>query len=378
MKQNLIPIHIVLFFTRNISLLTWNQNGSLDREVALYLRLQEKGVKISFLTYGESQEMTFQKKLPGIEILYNQYGLPKRLYEILIPFLHFRSLSMSSLFKTNQIYGADVGLKAAKLYKKPLLIRFGYLLSKNIAHRYGNQSVQTHKAHLLEMSILPESNFIAVTTQQIKNEIIKSYSLSENTIHVIPNYVEVDIFKPNNSLKRKKYHVCFIGRLSYEKNLFSLLTAIIGTDLKIVIIGSGPEKDSLNQFAQAEKLNVDFFDNMPNHDLPRIINSSQVFILPSLIEGNPKALLEAMSCGLAVIGTNILGIREIIQHGENGWLCETDAQSIRTGIQHLLANPTLREKLGNNARSYIVENFSLTKVVEMEYSLLQKVVETAK
>jgi glycosyltransferase involved in cell wall biosynthesis len=112
---------------------------------------------------------------------------------------------------------------------------------------------------------------------------------------------------------------------------------------------------------------------MLHHQLPEMIRQSTLFALVSPHEGHPKSLLEAMSCGVAVLGADSPGIREQIQHAETGWLCGTDAQSIRAGIQHLLANPALREKLGRNARRFIEENYSIDKIVELEHSLLQKI-----
>jgi glycosyltransferase involved in cell wall biosynthesis len=114
--------------------------------------------------------------------------------------------------------------------------------------------------------------------------------------------------------------------------------------------------------------------NLPHHQLPEMIRQSAIFALVSTQEGHPKSLLEAMSCGAAVLGADSPGIREQIVHGETGWLCGTDPQNIRAGIQHLLGDPQLRQRLGANARRFIVHNYSLEKIVEMEYNLLNEIV----
>ena len=59
-----------------------------DREVALYLRHQKEGLKVSFLTYGDESELEYSKRIPGIDILYNKWRLPLPLYFLLIPLLH--------------------------------------------------------------------------------------------------------------------------------------------------------------------------------------------------------------------------------------------------------------------------------------------------
>ena len=95
--------------------------------------------------------------------------------------------------------------------------------------------------------------------------------------------------------------------------------------------------------------------------------------MPSHIEHHPKALLEAMACGLPVIGAEVDGIRELIQHRQTGYLCGTSPESIRTAVQDVLADKALRARMGRNAREFVVENFALERVLEMEMGVLQKV-----
>jgi glycosyltransferase involved in cell wall biosynthesis len=83
----------------------------------------------------------------------------------------------------------------------------------------------------------------------------------------------------------------------------------------------------------------------------------------------PKTLLEAMACGLPVIGTNVEGIKEVIEHRENGILCETDSGSIKEAITTIMEDEGLRKRLGKNARKTIEERFSLEKMVDKELEL---------
>jgi glycosyltransferase involved in cell wall biosynthesis len=101
-------------------------------------------------------------------------------------------------------------------------------------------------------------------------------------------------------------------------------------------------------------------------DLATHYRNASVFVLPSLYEGHPKTLLEAMSCGCAVLAADSPGIREVIRHGETGWLCGVDAMSIRAALAHLMSDAGLRMRLGQNARAFAVANFALDKIVDME------------
>jgi glycosyltransferase involved in cell wall biosynthesis len=82
-----------------------------------------------------------------------------------------------------------------------------------------------------------------------------------------------------------------------------------------------------------------------------------------------------MSCGATVIGADSPGIREIINHGKNGWLCGTGSESIRAAIIHLLNNPGLCSKLGKNARKYALEHFALDRILKMEEKVLKSVMD---
>jgi glycosyltransferase involved in cell wall biosynthesis len=116
-------------------------------------------------------------------------------------------------------------------------------------------------------------------------------------------------------------------------------------------------------------VSVEFKKNVLNEKLPEELNKSEIFILPSFYEGCPKTLLEAMSCGLPCIGTNVEGIKEIVRHRENGYLCDTDSNSIREAIAEVLGDKQLQKKIGQNARQTILENFDFKKIIEKEINI---------
>jgi trehalose synthase len=68
------------------------------------------------------------------------------------------------------------------------------------------------------------------------------------------------------------------------------------------------------------------------------------------------------------------GIRDLIQHDENGWLCETSAESIRTAILRLMGDEELRRRLGKNGRECVLENFGLDQVIESELKLYEEII----
>jgi len=166
--------------------------------------------------------------------------------------------------------------------------------------------------------------------------------------------------------------ICFIGRLAEQKNLPTLFTAIQGLDVELVIAGGGHLRPKLENQAATLGLNVRFLGNVPHLELPGLVSGSALFVLPSLYEGHPKTLLEAMACGAPVIGTDVPGIREVIEDGKTGLLCEPTAEGLRESISALLADAALRKTLGAAARQQVVHENSLDRIVDQEDALLQE------
>ena len=347
----------------------WFKIGILNREVALYKKLIENNIKVTFLTYGDEKDLQFEHELGGIEILCNKFNLPNKLYKFLMPLLHFNSFLSCDIIKTNQMNGSLEALKIAKLFCKPLICRMGYLFSDFQLRRKGEHSLSYKHAVAMESKTMSEAKINVVTTKIIKKKLLaKNNKLHQESIRVIPNYVNETVFKPYENSKRDKIiDILFIGRIVKQKNIESLLIAVSKLNLKTQIIGSGNLKKSLQ--SKYNNKNIIWNENIPSYSLPEIYNSCKVFVLPSYYEGHPKTLIEAMSCGCAVLGANTTGIAEIINHGQNGILCKPDSKDISSAIINLLQQPALRGRLGFEARKYILRNNSLNKITKIERNL---------
>lgn len=364
-------MNLTLFFTYGVSLQTWVQNGSLEREVALYKNLQSRGIKVSFVTYGNHQDLEYKNTLLGIDILCNYWNLPLRLYEWLLPLIHFHSLIKTDVIKTNQIKGAGVALRIAKIFRKLLVVRFGYLWS-DFARRANNEK-ELHKAIKIESTVFTQAHQIILTTPAMRHAIVEQYSIDDKKITIIPNYVLTDMFCQQIEAP-KQNQICAIGRLTEQKNFFSLIQACAGLSVELIIIGEGKLRNELIEEAKRLGVNLTIHNNLPHRQIPDLLQKSVMFVLVSYYEGHPKALLEAMACGVPVLASAVSGIQEEIEHAVNGWLCNTDKDSIRAGILHLLSHAELRQELGKNARTSISTKYSLENIANQEYALLKNLV----
>jgi len=361
--------NLILFFTLGISLRTWERLGLLSRELAIYKSLLPHLREVSFLTYGDDEDLSVGG-VDGFKVLCNRWGVGATAFSVLAPWYHRKELKRAKVFKTNQINGSWTAVIAKYLFRKKLIVRCGYLWSVH-------NRIQTTDARsdwlvrLLEGMACKAADRIVVTSSQDKRYILDRYGISDEKITVIPNYVDTERFKPLSTVQREPGLLCFVGRLEEQKNGLALLEAVKSLPgVRLQIIGSGGQRGLWEEKARESRAQVEFLGNLPHDDLPAVLNRATAFVLPSLYEGHPKALVEAMACGLPVIGTDVRGIRDFIRHRETGYLCRTSPSDIREAIEIVLSDAHLRRTLGERAREFVVENFSLDRVLELETELL--------
>ena len=368
---------LTLFFTGGVSLKTWAEVGNLDRELEIYKRLSKKLKEVSMVTYGGKGDRVYAKNLGEINLLSTTWHKSPKITLLHLLLNYLPQIYRSDILKTNQIPGSEIPIWIKKHFDKKLIVRCGYLYSYIIKNQSKDQKT-INKAVQLEKEAFSCADIGVVTSSWQRDIIIKEYNIKPEKISVIPNYVITDIFKPHPEIE-KKYDLIFIGRSGSEKNLSNLLRAIQylrkkDKDISLLMVGGCCDNNGIREIINQYKLNVIFKGNIPNYNLPYMLNQSKIFILPSHYEGHPKALLEAMSCGLPCIGSDVTGIKEDIEHTKTGYLCKTDYKSIANAIEIILSDDLLQKKIGNNAREYILKKYSIDRILEMELNVIQEVI----
>ena len=378
---------LVLFFTRGISLESWVDLGLFDREKLIYEEHLKRSncEKIYWITYGNNDRQVAEKlKKQGelhkdIEIceMPTIFKIPKigsYLYSFLVPFYHRKIFKECDILKTNQMDGSWGTLLVKWIYRKPLLLRTGFTQSIFLIKQNRNK-MKILYSKFIEKMMYRNCDFATIGSEKDKQYISDSYNINPNKIKVLFNYIDIDIFK-NLNLERKD-KIAFVGRLSEQKNLYSLIEAMNKTDFILDIYGQGELKDGLQKFAFEKDANVNFMGVVSNKDLPNILNQYKYYILPSYYEGMPKTLLEAMACGCVCIGTNVEGINEVIKDKYNGFLIHgVDPGAISDFLQQLPSLTKTHKDISENGVKTIEESFSLDAITEKEQQIMKELYES--
>lgn len=368
-------LNLVVFMTEGMSFHAWDRAGIFEREISLYKRLNKKGVTVKFVTFGSYKDLTFRDRLEGLGVLCNKWRLPIKWYRRFLATLHGRTLRKADIIKTNQIKGGHLASQIARKLRKKLVARCGYLVSDFA--ELGKQVKSSDVKEILskERDLFCTADRVVVTTDSMKDTVVKRHGVDARKVTVIPNYVDTDVFRPSPAMDQRPGRICVIGRLDPQKNLLMLVEAVRGFEVEVLFIGDGILREELVQKTRLYNVRATFLGRIQNSLLPEHLRSSELFVLPSLYEGHPKALIEAMACGLPVIGTDVPGIREVIVHGETGILCGVSVNELRAAMLEVLGNREKARKMGERARKFVVDNFSLDKVVELELDMLWSLME---
>jgi len=233
-------------------------------------------------------------------------------------------------------------------------------------------------------------NFTIVISQIVAKEMIEKKIVPKNKLKIICNGIDFKEFnlnknkvqkKINRELKIKKNQniLISVGRLTEQKGYFYMIETVRilnkkYSDLIWIVLGDGEDKMKLEKQIKIENLQKNILFLGIKENVVEYLFDSDIFIMPSLWEGLPLSLLEAMACGLPVIATNVGGIPEIVKDKISGFLVEPKNPTILAEKIEYLLNLDIdsRKKMGIEGRKIVEEKFSLRKMVEKYENLYEK------
>ena len=337
-----------------------------------------------------------KQTLPHASVSVTRFGAHKRVddtlvdwFELILEEHHRNPFDVIHAYFLTQ--AGFVGTYAGKYLNVPSVVS---IRGNDIERAVFDPSKFSHGLYALQ-------NAGAVTTNA--SELVdRAKALFEREIILIPNGIDPEHFKPiekitklvqtlrlippeTSSLPAYGYFgnkqtspsqnrvIGFVGELRAKKGLKTLLTAHAQVNKKrsttLLIVGTvrqGEDKEFFEEFCTLNP-NLEIFvtTHISPSGLPTYYSLIDIFVHPSLRDGMPNALLEAMACGRPVITTPVGGMLDVVKNGENGiFVPVDDSEALANAIHELLNNAELRNRLGNAARQSIIDRFSPQKELD--------------
>jgi glycosyltransferase involved in cell wall biosynthesis len=289
----------------------------------------------------------------------------------MIPLRHRRELRRVAVLRVFQLTGVVPALIARACWGTPFVTTYGFWytrLSRPGPSRVGKR--------LLERVGLRRAAAVIVTTEELRAHV--ATLTAPDRVHLIPNGVDLARFAPGARAGRRCRRVVYVGRLSAEKNLFSLVRAVAAMKARVpaelVLIGAGPLRDQLADEARAAGVHAEFPGVVEHQVVPDWLRQADAFVLPSFTEGHPKVLLEAMAVGVPCVASDCSGNRALVRDGETGLLFDArDPGALAARLERVLTDARLAVALGRRGREAVARDYDLARLVEAEIALLKRV-----
>jgi glycosyltransferase involved in cell wall biosynthesis len=242
-------------------------------------------------------------------------------------------------------------------------------------HGYTTTDQKMRVYNRLDRWSLPKADLVVTVCQAFARELASSIGLplerfvvQHNAIkrQPEPSATDVEMLRNRFGLDENECVILSIGRLSKEKAQADLISAFNGlcegnTEIKarLIIVGDGPELESLRSAARASKHGerIVFAGQVSN--VQPFYSIADVFVLPSHSEGSPNVLLEAMAANVPVVATAVGGVPEIVENDESALLVPaSDPAALAAAIARVLSDDNLARRLTNRAAGLVVQNHS--------------------
>lgn len=233
---------------------------------------------------------------------------------------------------------------------------------------------------LIASWVMKKASAITTVNQEMKTWVI-AQGISNDTVSVIRNGVERQALQKKNP----EDAICrfiFVGSLVQGKGVDYLIEALASVhalekNIHLLIVGDGEEMDDLKTDVHEKGLSdiVTFSGTKASDQIPKLMLASDCLVLPSLSEGIPNVVLEAMACGLPVVASSLPGICEVLKNEETGFLVSPkDVAGLSKSLLVLARNPERRQKMGERAYQSLSEmNLTWEKSAKQYLEVYKKV-----
>lgn len=247
----------------------------------------------------------------------------------------------------------------------PLVITFHNFVLDEFMRNYSSSlqwlHYRTDLKYFIQRSLRQASLVTAVSDATA--DLVKHEMDYRGEIITIPNGVDTEIFRPSDTTRDQsdEIRVLFSGNPSIRKGaqwLFEIAKRL-SPGIKIICT-SGLSK----RWKLADSDRIEVVGNVPFSEMPKLYNSADILLMPSVREGLSLAILEAMACGLPVVTTDCSSMPELVKQGKGGYLCPIgDVDDFAQRINQLAASARMRGEMGEYNRGIVERSYSQQRMV---------------
>lgn len=348
------------------SLKNFTAHGQDVRFVNYYLKHYCRYFKKVFLFSYEKE--TYSGLPKNCVLVCPKFKLHRYIYSFILPFIYSSQYRQCDVFRCFHPSATVPALIGKLFLGKKFVFNFNY--SYQSLARIEGKGYLVPFFSLIELIAFSLADRVFVADEAMEKYVLKYVPKSK--IILVRNGADTNLFIPSVKSINKTKIILSVGRFDPAKNYGQLIEAVsnIKPKVKLLLIGKGYLEKSLKDQAKKMNVSLDIIGMVPHDKLPQIYNSADVYVQCSLSEAPVKTLLEAMSCSLPCVGTDVPGIRDVISNNIDGLLVQLSVNGIKNGIEKVLKDSKLSKKLGENARSKIIAKYNLQGFLQLETRIL--------
>lgn len=271
------------------------------------------------------------------------------------------------------LFWADfAGTLTAHLAKAPVILSW-----ETVSHEGNQFHHKWHQRAGYRFAMRFASGVVAVSNE-IKTSLMQRRNLPAAKVHVIPYGVDLQRFSANGAMDTARHElqldpqqvvIGVVARLEKVKGheyFIAALRKVVDRypNAVAVLIGDGEQRPHLEALMAQHSLQAHLRFLGFRNDVQHLLRAIDLLVLPSISEGLPNVILEAMACGKPVVASNVGGIPEAVRPGQNGLLvAPRDVDGLAQAMEQLVALPEKRRELGQQGRRIVEQEFSLQSQV---------------
>lgn len=359
---------------------TYKEGGAYTHVVELV-----KGIKADIvIVTGNTKKTGYQEEggnlfyhIPQVKSLWDVFFVnPPGAYQMVEELFEQRNIDIAHFH--SPLFTFLHGLLKKKKY--PLIMTAHYLLDVKL----NDSAAVIYDSFIRRMTQYIGKNvdkIICVNDDYIP--VFKEWEINPEKLVYIPNGVDIKKFSPGISKEKKKFKddkiILYFGRLHYQKNVDLLIRSFKFvkdkiSNVKLIIVGSGTDFDKLKKMSSNDK-DIIMMGFVPDEKLIDYLRAADVVVFPSRGENASFTIMEAMACELPVISSDTGNAKKVLENGRGLVFDDYTEEELANKCLQILKDENMAKKMGKDARKYVEENHSWSKISKNTEELYKSVIE---